>query len=140
MNLVGVETSMLPIVWPDVEKYVAMALDHNGARDYQDESRILGGLMQREMQLWVLVNEDKRFGALVTRLNRTIHGLSMEVVALGTETGAGKAHEAAIAQELRDLAREAGAAQIECHARAGLARVLANWGYESLSIHMRYTL
>jgi hypothetical protein len=128
MQLACVPPERVGEFWPLARRYVHAAMDRVGlqsARDVEFDVRTGHKL------LWLVVEDDKVRGAIVTRLMNNGPERVLEITALGADVSAAKPRLSLI-EKLEDFARAEGCAAVRITGRRGWARALR--GYRTKAV------
>lgn len=123
MNLVGVHSTEVHDHWLTVREILDPAIKRSGGR--LSKASVLEGLLNREMQLWLAVDEGIR-GAAVTQI--AIHPTGLKVLSALLVSGTGFGKWEHLWDEIEDWARTMGCRKSEIpRGRKGWARRLKGW-------------
>jgi hypothetical protein len=123
-ELRGVPATQVDMVWTPVKHFIQAALDRTEGEMSIDD--VYNALIERDMQLWILLDGLHVIGALVTQLLEFPNVKSCRYVAMGGDVH-GDFEE--ITSMIEQWAATQGCQRMEIVGRPGWARALRDFGY-----------
>lgn len=123
-ELRGVPATQVDLVWTPVKHFIQAALDRTEGEMSIDD--VYNALIDRDMQLWILLDEFHVIGALVTQILEFPNVKACRYVAMGGDVH-GDFDE--ITGMIEQWAATQGCQRMEIVGRPGWARALRDHGY-----------
>lgn len=134
----GVLAEELPYVWEKVEPLIAKAVSHSKGR-YSTKT-IVDALLNRDMQLWIVLENNQVLGAGITEIIKFSTGLNMArmVTVSGKKFKEWREYAEGV---ISAWALEQGCQKMEGFGRTGLSRILKNKnGWRTVGVIMERDL
>ena len=113
----------MPAYWPIVEGWVESALEH--ADDLYSKEYIFASLMNRDMQLWLILKDDKPIACCVSKVN--VYPIAKTICAFIVAGSDSDSWIDELTDTLSKFGKENGCSVIEAHGRMGWKKKLNGW-------------
>jgi hypothetical protein len=134
-DMTGVPSHEVPYIWDRVAHFIQAALDRTeGELDLSD---IQTAILDRDMQLWVLLDGKELIGAVVTQIIPYPKKKACRIVAMGGDVSG---YFDDIDELLSTWAGELGCDRMEIVGRKGWTRAIRHLGYNEAYSYVTKTL
>ena len=131
--LTGVKSDEVENIWPLIEEDLSKAMDEK-----YTTKELLAGVKSKEMQLWIVYEDDIFLGSLITQIINYPKEKSLFIIALG---GRQSDKWFVLIRELSLWAKGIGCISVECLVkRPGMQKIIKRIGFKEASKLMRINL
>ena len=130
MEIFIVQKEQIEQVWPDIEKFVADALDYFPGR-YTTED-IKQGLLTESRQLWIAVEDSVIYGVVGTHIATYPRMQTLFMHFIGGNEGLG--WKAPMLKVLQSFARDNGCGLLEAQGRTGWKKIFESDGLKTYAV------
>lgn len=127
----GVNTDALPMIWPLAEEFIAKSFAYDGFENL-DVIWLWEKIATHQIQLWVLLEESKLVGAMLTELHMMMGQKICDIPACGG--GSPEAWAEFLEEVIEPWCKEQDVDRISFTTRRGAAKVLHQHGYSAQGV------